>query len=528
MTTTRAKLPIQRARRPNRRTSNAGGRRRYGLQSGSGHIVPGQQPYGQAGLSPVAWVRGWNLWTHTSRAGLAWIVLCEAVVLAWSVWACIASGWPAELAWRHFAALAVAAAVYLAFTRPAEERRRARHLASEHVDHAGLWNVAAALVLPAPLVIVMVLAIRAHRYTIARKPPVQVVFGTTGILAGALTAQAISSTAPTHPWLVGGGLDPASVLAQVCNAIAALSCYYLVQTVVLGIARGFRFRRWEWVPTVGTRQENIDLLRTLCLGLVAAALAGVAFGLLLAAVAAVAVGYTRHTQLIESLTRDRDRFKTDAQQDPLTGLLNRSGYGPAAEAAVAFAGATLAHRGLAVAVIDIDFFKRVNDCHGHHNGDLVLRAVAGLLRTETRPTDICGRQGGEEFALIWTDTSPPEALEIAERIRHSVESLTVPATHTRGGTPYDITNLSVSIGVSMFGTHGRSLEELQRIADAALYRAKETGRNQVVSADALEDQEPATQSTTTHPRSPSTDACPPGASNQDQQPRRDQLITPKS
>lgn len=129
-------------------------------------------------------------------------------------------------------------------------------------------------------------------------------------------------------------------------------------------------------------------------------------------------------------------------------------------------------RALAMLIIDIDYFKRVNDTHGHHAGDLVLQSVANCIRSQTRSTDSLCRWGGEEFALLLDHCDLDDAIKRANDIRKAVKSQSV----AFGKTPI---NMTLSVGVT--GYHkGETLEGLISRADTALYQAKENGRDQVV------------------------------------------------
>ncbi|MVW60643.1 diguanylate cyclase [Massilia sp. NEAU-DD11] len=132
-------------------------------------------------------------------------------------------------------------------------------------------------------------------------------------------------------------------------------------------------------------------------------------------------------------------------------------------------------RRLAVAMLDIDHFKRVNDTHGHAAGDLVLRAVVDTSRRCLRATDYLGRVGGEEFVCVMPEASAADALACAERIRGAVAALHVP---TAAGT----LRVTVSLGVAVLDREDGTWEALLRQADAALYRAKNAGRDRIVLA----------------------------------------------
>ena len=127
--------------------------------------------------------------------------------------------------------------------------------------------------------------------------------------------------------------------------------------------------------------------------------------------------------------------------------------------------------------VDLDRFKKLNDTLGHAAGDSALRHVAGILQSAVRDRDLAARIGGEEFAVWMPDTPLAEALEVAERIRRAVEA----ATWRWNGAPYAIT---ASCGVATYPDSVGDINNLRGAADAALYRAKESGRNRVEKAPA--------------------------------------------
>ncbi len=161
--------------------------------------------------------------------------------------------------------------------------------------------------------------------------------------------------------------------------------------------------------------------------------------------------------------------------DALTGLPNRRSTERAIASAVAVAERT--GGSFAVAVVDIDHFKRFNDRHGHDAGDLVLQTVARLIRDALRPGDHAGRWGGEEFLIVLPSTSLEDAARALERIRRSVEATPVP---WRGAS----LAVTLSAGVSAYPELIRNAASAVASADAALYKAKRRGRNAVALADA--------------------------------------------
>jgi diguanylate cyclase (GGDEF)-like protein len=130
---------------------------------------------------------------------------------------------------------------------------------------------------------------------------------------------------------------------------------------------------------------------------------------------------------------------------------------------------------LALLMVDIDRFKLLNDQYGHHVGDQVLREVAAVLQRDMRDLDTLARYGGEEFVIILPDTDAQSALRVAQRIRQSVEQAPL-----RPSVLLPVERITISIGIAVYGKDSRFKREVIEFADAALYRAKHRGRNQVV------------------------------------------------
>lgn len=172
----------------------------------------------------------------------------------------------------------------------------------------------------------------------------------------------------------------------------------------------------------------------------------------------------------------REMFERTVR-DPLTGLYNRAfflaQFGPLADRG------GLRGLGIAVLMLDIDHFKRINDTHGHEVGDTVLREVAGVLRQATRADDLVARYGGEEFVVALPVAAPDQATDRAERMRVSLASRRILA----GGVPLRVT---ASLGLA-FAPPGRprSIGSLIATADQGLYQAKNSGRDRVVFSHEL-------------------------------------------
>jgi diguanylate cyclase (GGDEF)-like protein len=170
----------------------------------------------------------------------------------------------------------------------------------------------------------------------------------------------------------------------------------------------------------------------------------------------------------------REQLRKQAIRDPLTGLYNRRFL----EEALARETGRSARDGtpLALAILDIDHFKRINDTYGHEAGDTVLRGLGKILGETIRATDIVGRFGGEEFLLLL----PGASLDVAERRAHEVLEA-VRAMHV-AAPGSALNNITASIGLAVMPLHAAKGDALAA-ADAALYLAKAEGRNRVVVAD---------------------------------------------
>lgn len=191
-------------------------------------------------------------------------------------------------------------------------------------------------------------------------------------------------------------------------------------------------------------------------------------------------GFVLASLLLAAQLRRRLRAERElrllARTDGLTGLSNRRSLDKIL--AVEWQRMRRAGHSLAVAFIDIDWFKRYNDTHGHQAGDAALAAVASAIGAALqRPSDAAGRYGGEEFIAVLPDTDAPGAQRVAEGIRLAVDRLNLDHASS------DFGHVTVSIGVACRQPRaGESVEMLVKAADRALYRAKATGRNRVIVA----------------------------------------------
>ncbi|WP_054970512.1 GGDEF domain-containing protein [Alicyclobacillus ferrooxydans] len=166
----------------------------------------------------------------------------------------------------------------------------------------------------------------------------------------------------------------------------------------------------------------------------------------------------------EELLKD---VKQTSYIDPLTGIYNRRYFDSHLQSAVT----SNKNQSLILNILDLDYFKRINDTYGHLCGDLALQHICSLIKSNMRETDILSRIGGEEFAVIFSNTSIDEAQQVCERIREAVEK-------TEFRYKNHPINLTISLGLSQYG--GEDFYEFIDKSDKALLTAKQRGRNQLV------------------------------------------------
>jgi diguanylate cyclase (GGDEF)-like protein len=400
------------------------------------------------------------------------LIVCVLVVLACDL---ALTGWQlADTPLRAadlllFGALLTAAAICI------EAMRRLGQPAGVSRNLLSAWWLPIALLLPplyallAPFALGAVLYLRADPR--ARRIPVhRRVFSSAALgLAGAVTSAAFHLVAPgamaasrteaarawlTRPSVVVTAVACAVLFAVVSSFTVAVSAHLADPANPTEPGASIRTMLWDRETLL------LDLTET-CVGILVTVTCALSHLLLLVALPPVIL--LQRSLMHQQLT-------AAARTDPKTGLLNATTWQREADAEVARA--RRASSPLALLLVDVDHFKRVNDNHGHLTGDEVLRALAAELRQQVRESDVVGRFGGEEFTVLLPRTDDAGACRIAERLRASAARLSVPAA----GAGISVT---VSIGVAVLGQHGHDLFELLAAADAALYRAKDAGRDQV-------------------------------------------------
>ena len=408
--------------------------------------------------------RGWSLWSQP-RLEVAYVLCVELCTVAAIILTLRLRGATTGADWARFGVLLGFASVHMFLSRRQEETRRNR-MDTVHVDLTSIWNFAAALILPVPLAVLSIVAIRFQRWFVARRPLYRYVFVTATIAFCVLGVRVLLYAAGAPNWTALGFF---ATLRDFGVATGAAGIYVIGQIALVGVAVVLhrQGKRTSLKTAVGSWYDNGLEALTVALGLVTAVLLMDAPPVL-AVMVVIGVLGNRLTEIRQ--------LQVDVRTDSKTGLLNMRGWQEAAAKELARADRTRGPVGLLM--VDLDHFKLINDTWGHPAGDDMLVAVAEVLRTETRPADVVGRFGGEEFVVLLPETDRAAATAAAERIRARIAGLNVISTDKRGG-PALIANRTTSIGVSSRPENAASLPDLLQIADAAVYAAKEAGRDQV-------------------------------------------------
>jgi diguanylate cyclase (GGDEF)-like protein len=181
--------------------------------------------------------------------------------------------------------------------------------------------------------------------------------------------------------------------------------------------------------------------------------------------------YLREAGPVLEAKRLMEHLRESALRDAMTGLYNRRFLEEYVVTLVA--GSQRRKSSFAVLMLDLDFFKQVNDTHGHEAGDKVIKTLADILQRNVRTSDMAVRYGGEEFLLVLMDTGAEAALKVAEKIRGEVEATKIPL-------PGGMLQKTISIGVAEYPQDSDTFWQVVKFADVALYQAKSSGRNRVV------------------------------------------------
>jgi diguanylate cyclase (GGDEF)-like protein len=411
----------------------------------------------QRGYARVLAVRAWQVWALPRW--LVWYVLAVAAAYAVAIGVAASSTtWqPRDLA--VFGLLVACSAASVELTRRAGEN------AGLSKDVFGVWELPVAILLP-PVFALVVPIIRTalQQWRIRRTLPHRRVFtaaaGGLSLAAASVTFHGLVGTVhATAPGSLGRAVAW-SLLAVLAVLVHSGINKLLIGTVVKGSDPGAQV-----VRSLFRREPLYNDLTEMCIAVVIAY--GVMTNLFVAVFALPFVTLLqrslRHDQLVHA-----------SRVDGKTGLLNAATW--EREAATQVARAARTSTPLAVALVDIDHFKAVNDSYGHLVGDRALKEIGDAFKLLLRDYDLVGRFGGEEFVLLLPQTRDHDAYRIAERIRTYIANVPIRAADGLGADPV---RLTVSIGVAALDSYRRDLTELLAAADGALYRAKQAGRNQV-------------------------------------------------
>jgi diguanylate cyclase (GGDEF)-like protein len=407
--------------------------------------------------------RAWVLWQRPKRVVVALLGM-EMLAVAIFVVAIANSAVPTAGDWIRFAILAAGATVHIQLTQRQEERRRNR-TRTVLIDLTAVWTFPAAVIFPVPLTLLLVALIRLQHWFIARRPAHNFVFSSVAHGLSGTLAQLTSVSLAPHNWGLLGGMES---LRDFGGLVLAGLVFEAVQIVYVGSILALSSSSRPTIGKVlGNKADNLLEAITIGLGAVTAVLL-VIMPPAVAIMAVVTVVFNRLAEL--------DQLQDDVRTDSKTGALNMRGWNELAERALERA--RKSEDDVALLMIDLDHFKWINDSYGHPAGDDVLRAVAEALREVTRPTDVVGRFGGEEFLILLPDTDEKAAGLAAERVRRAIADLGIVTTDKRGSRT-TIDRRTTSVGVAVFPQHADSLDALMHAADSAVYEAKEAGRNQV-------------------------------------------------
>ncbi|WP_442875922.1 diguanylate cyclase [Amycolatopsis sp. NBC_01488] len=348
------------------------------------------------------------------------------------------------------------------------ERLRRWMSGQTHINVTSVWYLAGVVLLPPAWVALLAVVLYTHLWVrvwrqVRTRPAHRFVASTAWAMLSCFAASSVLALFGLH----GTPLQTARGLFALCLAAAV---FELVNIGLVAAGIYLYTSQRSAADLIGTWEDNAFELATLCLGGLAA--------LALAEQPVLVVFVVAPLLLLHRYLLLKQQLQVAAVTDEKTGLLNTAGWH---ESAVREH--TRAQRrgpaggGFAVLMIDLDHFKRINDTYGHLTGDDVLAAVAVAISSSVRQGDTVGRFGGEEFVVLLPGIGRADVLGIAERVRVAVGELNV-VISTGTGT-VRVSGLSVSIGVASHPGAGPTLDDVLRSADAALYRAKEAGRNRV-------------------------------------------------
>jgi diguanylate cyclase (GGDEF)-like protein len=338
-------------------------------------------------------------------------------------------------------------------------------------DLLSAWWLPIALLLPpayallAPIPLTVLLQLRVRRSAIYRRTfsaaalglaggAASIVFGHFGLGAG--TIRELTT------WFAYPG--PEVWFTRPVTVVIAVGCavlFSVLNAALVAVAAHAAEPQVRWRDVLWDSERLILDVTEVCVGVLVTIACALSPVLLFVALPPVIL-------LQRSLLHQQ--LRAAARTDAKTGLLNAAAW--QREADIEISRVVRTRGSLALLLVDIDHFKRVNDTYGHLVGDQVLAALAEAFRQQVRDSDVVGRFGGEEFVVLLPGADVTEASKVAERLREQVG--VTPVLFASGEV-----RVTVSVGVAVLGLHGDDIPGLLARADLALYRAKESGRNQV-------------------------------------------------
>jgi diguanylate cyclase (GGDEF)-like protein len=425
------------------------------------------------GASVLAWLRSlspsrWALWSVATRRWIVYALISEVVAVGVTVTSLVGEiGSLEDLKW--FAVLLVMGVAQAEMSRQIERVRRWMG-GQMHINVTSVWGIAGVVLLPSGWAALLIAALYGHLWVrvwrhVSTRPAHRVVASTAWVVLSCWAAAVV-----LHITGLGGLEDiPPTEVRGAAVVLVAAAVFELVNLVVVATGIYLYTQQRSLTDLVGTWGDNALEFVTLCLGgLTATAL--VYQPILVMLIYPPLLLLHRHV-LIKQL-------EVAVSTDEKTGLFNNATWHHIASRELDRAKRSSST--LAIFMVDIDHFKKINDTYGHLTGDAVLKAVAATITKAVRDYDSVGRFGGEEFVVLLPEVESPDVTTVAERVRQAVAQLAVPADDDSLAT---INGLSVSIGTAMYPTAGAALDRLIHAADTALLYAKRVGRNRVAHAE---------------------------------------------
>jgi len=404
------------------------------------------------------------MWSVAKPRWITYAVVCEVVAGVATVTA-LSTGFGGHVMPVWFASLVALGVAQAEMSRRIERLRRWMS-GQTHINVTSVWYLAGVVLLPPAWVALLAVVLYGHLWLrVWRQVRTRPAHRFAASTAWAMLSCFAASSVLTMTGLAKAPLETARGVFALCLAAAV---FELVNICLVAVGIYLYTSQRSAADLIGTWEDNAFELATLCLGGLAA-LALVAQPVLVIFVVAPLLLLHRYLLL-------KQQLQVAAVTDEKTGLLNTAGWHEYAGREHVRARRRGAG-GFAVLMIDLDHFKRINDTYGHLTGDDVLAAVAVAITGSVRQGDTVGRFGGEEFVVLLPGIARADVLGIAERVRLAVGELAV-VISTGSGT-VRVSGLSVSIGVARYPDSGSTLDDILRSADAALYRAKDAGRNRV-------------------------------------------------